>query len=339
MIRGQLKNFVLAIAMALLSIVVGTSGYMFIEGYDLLSAFYMSIITISTVGFTEVFELSKTGRLFTSFYIIFNLAIFAYVISVFTTFLFEGKLRSILFRMKDYRDIKKLNNHIIVCGYGRNGMKACEELLREGREFVVIERDVEVRDALPADTEFIMLIGDATLDHTLLAAGIKKASQIIIATPGDADNVFITLTARELNPEIRIISRASESQTEPKLYRAGADHVIMPDHVGGMFMAQLVTKPVIIEFLDLLTGRGRDREKYHLESFSYHDLKAEFRNKTLKDLDIKRLTGATVIAAKDNVKGLIPNPPEDTFIGEDDTVILLCSENNKDNVSRILMGS
>ena len=334
-----MKNFIVAILLTFISVGVGISGYMLLEGYDLLSAFYMSVITISTVGFTEVYELSNSGRLFTSFYIIFNLAIFAYVISVFTTYLFEGKLKSILYKIMDYREIKKLDNHIIVCGYGLTGSQVCEELLKENRKFVVIEKDEEKRKGLTDEMNFKMLIGNATSDNVLKLAGIERAKEIIITTPADADNVFITLTARGLNPKILIISRASEEGTEPKLYRAGANHVVLPDHVGGMFMAQMVTKPVVIEFLELLTGRSAHKEKYHLQSFTFQDLKSQYRNKTLKELDIKRLTGATVIAAKDNVKGLIPNPPEDTFIGEDDTMILLCSEANIDKVSSILKRS
>ena len=289
--REQLKNFIWAISLMCLSLSIGVAGFMYIENYDFLNAFYMAVITISTVGFTEVFELSANGRLFTALYIIVNLGIFAYVVSVLTAYLFEGKLKSVFNSFMSDREISKLKDHIIVCGYGRNGSQACEELIKAGRDFVVIEKNPEIRQSVTSKLNFKMLIADATIDNNLKSAGIERAKEIIITTPSDASNVFITLTARELKPDIKIIARASETETEAKLYRAGADRVILPDHLGGMFMAQMVTKPVVIEFLDLLTGRSRDREKYRLESISYDDLKPKFRNKTLKDLDIKALTG------------------------------------------------
>ncbi|NND05284.1 MAG: potassium channel protein [Saprospiraceae bacterium] len=326
-----MKNFVIAISLLSLSLAVGILGYMLIEGYDLLNAFYMAVITISTVGFTEVFELSPNGRLFTAGYIMVNLGIFAYVISVLTTFLVEGKLRSVFKNFMSDREISRLNNHVIVCGYGRNGSQACEELIREGREFVVIEKNPEMRQSVTSELNFQMIIADAAVDDNLKRAGIERAGEIIITTPSDAANVFITLTARELKPDITIIARASQKDTESKLYRAGADRVILPDILGGMFMAQMVTKPVVIEFLDLLTGRGRN-EKYKLESIHFEDLKQKYRDKTLQELDIKNLTGGTVVAVKDNIKGMIPNPPAETFIGVDDTMIILCSEDTAKEV-------
>jgi len=184
-----------------------------------------------------------------------------------------------------------------------------------------------------------VIISDATIDNTLRRAGIERAKEIIITTPSDAANVFITLTARELQPNIRIIARASEMESESKLYRAGADKVILPDYLGGVFMAQMVTNPVVIEFLDLLTGRTVDREKYKLVSIGYLELKTEYRDKTLSELKIHDLTGGTVIAVKDNIKGMIPNPPPDTFIGIEDTMIILCQEESADYVLQTLSKS
>ena len=335
--KEQLNPLLIAIGLLGLSLAIGIMGFMLIEDYGLLDAFYMAVITISTVGFTEVHELSSSGRLFTALYIIPNLGLFAYVVSILTNYLFEGKLRSVFQNFMTDREISKLNNHVIVCGYGRNGSEACMELLREERPFVVIERNQEVKMSLGAKLNFQMIIGDASEDETLKLSGIERAAEIIITTPSDATNVFITLTARELKPDIHIIARASETESESKLYRAGADHVIMPDHLGGMFMAQMVTKPVVIEFLDLLTGRGRDHKKYTLESICYDDLKPEYKDKTLRQLNLRQVTGATVIAVKDNEKGLIPNPPADTFIGKDDTMIILCAEENVQHLIDILM--
>ena len=216
-----------------MSITTGVSGYMLIENYGLIDAFYMSVITIATVGYGEVEELSQMGRLFTSFYILMNLGIFAFFVSVMTSYLFEGKLRDIFKNYRSGMELSKLNDHVIVCGFGRNGSRACEELVLNGTNFVVIEKSPEVQENVSETIQFHMLIGDATKDETLRTAGIAKAKVIIITTPSDAANVFITLTARALNSKIKIISRASQIETEDKLYRAGANEVILPDYMGG----------------------------------------------------------------------------------------------------------
>jgi len=325
-VSKQLGNLILAVLLCIASLVIGFTGLMFIENYGAVDAFYMTIITVGTVGYTEVHELLTNGKLFTSFYILFYLGIFAYVVSVITSFLFEGKLKSILTNYMSDKELGKLNKHVIVCGYGRNGSKACEELAISGRDFVVIEKNPETRQSVPISKNFKMMVADATKDEILKMVGIERAEVIIITTPSDAANVFVTLTARALNPKIKIIVRASERETEDKLYRAGADKVIMPDILGGMFMAQLVTKPVVIEFLDLLSGvSGLD---YRLEEVNYNDIKEAYRDKSLKDLKVRENSGATVIGIKDNVNGLIPSPSRDTIFGKDDTLIVLGHESN-----------
>lgn len=141
-----------------------------------------------------------------------------------------------------------MHNHIIVCGFGRNGSKTCEELLRSHRQFILVEQNASLADTFPEDPNFEYIIGDATTDDTLLSAGINRAEAIITTLPRDTDNVFITLTARELNPAVYIISRATEESAAKKLYRAGVDQVVMPDAIGGVHMAQLITKPEVVEF-------------------------------------------------------------------------------------------
>lgn len=318
----RLESLVTAFAFFFLSLVVGILGFSLIEDMGFVNALYMTIITIGTVGFTEVKELSSMGRVFTSFYILMNLGLFAYVVSVLSTYFFEGKLRSIFKDYKSVKEISKMNNHVIVCGFGRNGKQACEELEKSGKEFIIIEQDPSLKEVIPEHMK--AFIGDATTDENLVKIGIEKASAIIVTTPSDASNVFITLTARHLNPGIHVISRASNPATENKLYKAGANKVIMPDVLGGMFMAQLITKPIVIEFLDLLNGVSET--KYYLEEVGFEKLRKEYRDKTLEELDIDRKMGVTVVGVKDNVKGLIPSPAKDTFIGEDDHIIILGSD-------------
>ncbi len=318
----RLGSLVTAFGFFFFSLIVGILGFSLIEGLSFVNALYMTIITIGTVGFTEVKELSAMGRVFTSFYILMNLGLFAYVVSVLSTYFFEGKLKSIFQDYKSVKEISKMNDHVIVCGYGRNGKQACEELGKSGKEFVIIEQETSVKDSIPEHMKFF--IGDATKDDNLKRVGIDRASSIIITTPSDAANVFITLTARFLNPGIHIISRASNPETENKLHTAGANKVIMPDVLGGMFMAQLITKPIVIEFLDLLNGVSET--KYYLEEVNFQNLKPEYRDKTLAELDIDHKVGVTVVGVKDDVKGLIPSPGKDTFIGKDDHLILLGSD-------------
>ncbi len=320
----SLRNLLLAILLLIISLFAGTFGYYIIEDFNFLNAFYMSVITLSTVGFTEVDELSDKGRLFTAFYILINLGILAYAVSVLTSFIVEGNLQSIYKNYMADLKINNLKNHVVVCGYDRNGKEACEELSRSDRQFVVIEKDTEVLDTFKTNAGSHILIGNATSDNILKAAGLERARVVIITTPSDADNVFITLTAREMKPDIKIIARASEKESESKLYRAGADNVILPEHLGGMFMAQMVTKPVVIEFLNLMTGFSG--QHYHLEQLRYEDLKPIYRNKTLRELQIHKKTGGTVIGVKDNKKGLIPSPDSETLIDPKDTIVVLGGE-------------
>lgn len=302
------------------SVAIGTIGFMLIEHYTLLDAFYMSMITLSTVGFTEVQPLTNPGRLFASMYILLNLAIFAYVVGTISTYIFEGELKEIFNRFKVNREVNKLTNHVIVCGYGRNGRKTCEELQANGLDFVLLEHDPESlgnSDDLP----FQCVIGDATQDDTLIGAGIKRARAIITTLPKDSDNVFITLTARELNPNIYIISRASENKSEKKLLRAGANKVVMPDALGGQHMAQLLTKPDVIEFLDLLSGVGE--HAFLLEDITFNELKESYRNKSIRELDIRRKTGATIIGYKQMNGEFVFNPNGDTRVMQGDTMIII----------------
>jgi voltage-gated potassium channel len=322
----SLKKLFWALWLLVFSLLLGTFGFHFIEQFNFLDAFYMSVITLSTVGFTEVHVLTDKGRLFTAFYILLNLGILAYTLAVFSSIILEGKLKSIYKNYMSDLKISKLNQHVIVCGYGRNGEEACKELKRNGRKFVIVEMNEEALKRISPSPDFQVVLGNATTDSILQAAGIDRAAVIITTTSSDADNVFITLTARELNPNIKIIARASEKESESKLYRAGADSVIMPDHLGGMFMAQMVTKPVVIEFLNLMTGFNG--QHYHLEQVRYEELKDIYKDKTLKDLQIHEVTGGTVIGLKDKIKGLIPSPSLETLIELEDTIVVLGTVEN-----------
>ncbi len=325
---GNIRKLMFASLLFLVSMFIGIFGYVTIEHFSLIDAAYMSILAFSTVGFSEVQPLSQQGKFFSVLYITINLGIFAYIVSVLSSVLFEGELRKIFKNIASDREMKKLKNHIIVCGFGKNGAMACEELEAAGKEFVVIEKDLAVIEAVHRDKKFSFINGNATLDEVLVEAGVDRAAIIITALREDADNVFITLTARELNPSIKVIAKATEVNSQKKLYRAGATHVVMPDYLGGTHMAQLITKPYVIEFLDLISGVGGS--KLALEEVSYEKLKPEFHDKTIRELDIRNKTGATILAFKDDMKGFLFNPSSSKKITVGDVLILLGHTENID---------
>ncbi|MGB3589761.1 MAG: potassium channel protein [Tunicatimonas sp.] len=308
------------------SMVIGQIGYTFIEEYSAIDAFYMTVITLSTVGFTEVRELSDSGRIFTSFYIIFNLGIFAYAVGTITSYFVEGEFAELYRRYTIGRKVEKLRDHVIVCGMGRNGARACEELQDSHRPFVLVELKPELVEQYAVNNEIQYVIGDATTDEVLLAAGIERAEAIITTLPRDADNVFITLTARELNPDVKIIARATDESAEKKLYRAGADQVVMPDAIGGVHMARLITQPSVIEFLNILSGTGSNSLK--LEDIMYDELQKRYQDKTLRELNIRQHTSATVIGFRHQSERFTFNPHGDLKFEIGDTMIIVGTEQN-----------
>jgi voltage-gated potassium channel len=322
----SLQRLIFATALFIISMSLGAVGYIIIEGFAPLDAIYMAVITFATVGYNEVNTLSSDGKIFTIIFIMVNLGIFAYTVSVLSSFFFEGELRRVFKNIITSRDVKKLKNHVIVCGFGRNGIKVCEELRNDNIEFVVIESNSEIISSFPEDKNYFFINGNATLDEVLMEAGIKEASTIICSLPLDADNVFITLTARELNKKMKIISKANEPTSEKKLYRAGATYVVMPDRLGGIHMANLITKPYVIEFLELLNGVGDS--KLVLEEVSHDKLKLEYQNKSLRELDVRNKTGATIIAFKDEVEGFIFNPHSEKAVQKGDVLIVLGNTKN-----------
>ncbi|SMD33193.1 voltage-gated potassium channel [Reichenbachiella faecimaris] len=288
------------------SLCTGMLGFVMIEGFSWVESFYMAVITFSTVGFNEIYPLSENGRLFTSIYIIFNLMIFAYVVSVFSTYLFEGELNRLYRKYVFGKEVKKMKDHIIVCGFGRNGSRACEELRSQKVEFVVVDRDEQLIDIIQNVKKYKFILGDPTQEEVLEEAGIGKAKALITTLPSDAENVFLTLTAKELNPEVRIISRASEENTIKKLKQAGAQHVIMPDAIGGLHMAQHITKPFVIEYLDQLSGHQEDG--LTLEEVRYEDLRSDFQGQTIESMDIRNRTDVTVVGLNDKHGKFVFNP-------------------------------
>ncbi len=311
----------IAIALLMVPISVGVSGYMFIEGASFLDSLFMTITTVATVGYGEVFPLSTAGRIFTIFLIIGNLGIFAYALTLITRFLIEGNFFQQI-RTKRMKDkIRALQNHVIVCGFGRNGQAACEMLHKNQIPYVILETKKELLEQHINTTHAYYLHEDATNDESLINAGIANARGLITTLPNDADNVFVTLTARGLNANFTIISRASNGSSFTKLKRAGADNVIMPDRIGGAHMATLIVRPDVNEFVDILSGQaGADVQ---LEEFSYARLTKNLSVKCIVDLNIRKISGANVIGLKMGDGTYVVNPNINMEFTSDMKLIIL----------------
>lgn len=292
--------------------VIGTIGYVFIEDYSWFDAFYMTIITVATVGYQEVHPLSVEGKLFTAFLIITSFGTFAYAVSSITKFVIDGEFNEFFKNRKLNATIDKISDHVIICGYGRNGRQAAQVLKKHHKRFVVIENSPTLTATLNHKFSELVITGDSTQDEVLIKAGILRAKAIITTLPVDADNLFIVLSARNLNKNLTIISRASEDNSDTKLKIAGANNVIMPDRVGGAHMASLVMKPDVMEFIDHITAEGGDN--ISLEEISFESIPDELKNKTLKDLEIRNRSGANIIGYKTATGEYIVNPSADTRI-------------------------
>ena len=314
------------------TMITGIAGFMLIENYTFSEAVYTTIIILSTVGLGVVHTLSEAGRWFTAGLIILAIGIFAYGISLITTYIMEGELQRFLKYRKILKMIDKLNDHIIVCGFGRNGKQACEQLWAHHHSFVVIENGEKAVNELREQDDFLFIEGDATKDEILLEAGITKAKALITTLPNDAANVFVVLTARELRPEMKIISRASEDSSENKLRRAGANNVIMPDKIGGVHMATLVTRPDVLEFIDHITGRINIR----LEEIKCNNLKENLKGKTIRELEIRNKTGANVIGYKTSEGEYIINPGPETIMKPDSKLFVLGTREQVENLMQVL---
>ncbi len=316
----QVKHIVIGLVLLATVISVGIIGYMILEKFSFVEALYMTIITIATVGFEEVHQLDNAGMVFTSFLIIFSFGLFVYVVTSFTRLLVEGVFRNFYKDNKVKKRVQRLSDHVIVCGFGRNGRQAIIELMDHKKKFVVIESGKEMVDKIRLETDYLYIEGDATQEEILEAAEIHKSSALITALPNDADNLFVVLTARQMNPKLKIISRASEEKSDSKLKRAGADNVIMPDRIGGQRMAKLVIQPDVVEFLEYIMLQSSD--DVNLEELSCESMASCFINKSIKELGVRNITGANIVGLKKDSKYIF-NPNPDVILSADDQLFVL----------------
>jgi voltage-gated potassium channel len=308
--RKTINRLLFASIALLFVMTMGTVGFMLIEGDGLLNSAFLTVITISTVGYGLPHVLSDAGKIFTIVLIIISLGVYAYAISIITSSLVEGNVR-LLIRGRVFRKGKKMKNHTIVCGYGRIGRQIAEELLSYNMPFLVIDEKAElVSENFNSDIKF--LNGDSTKDEVLIKAGIENAKALISALPLDADNLYVSLSARALNSALTIISRASNSSAEKKLHIAGVNHVILPEKVGGSHMAKLVANQDLVEFLDHLSLRGVSMT--NLEEINYSELLDDFQDKTISESGIRKKSGANIVGYKTPDGEFVINPSPETKI-------------------------
>lgn len=319
MIKLFRSKIYLAIALMVLVFFIGVIGYRTIANYSWIDAFYMTIITVSTVGFTEVSPMDLEGKIFTGILIITSVFIFGFAISVITEYLLGRNSLQLLKKKKMKNRIEGLSQHVVLCGFGRNGMQAAEKLKAYKRPFVVIEKDREITERY--GDEILFVEGDANDDAILLEAGIERAQYLIAALPDDAINLFVVLSARQLKRDLFIISRASLINSQKKLFLAGANKVIMPDKIGGDHMASLVVMPDLITFMDKLSMEGENTT--NLEEVAIEDFSNQIDCSSLRDLDLRKKTGCTIIGyiAPDGTYTI--NPEADLKLQPKSKVIVL----------------
>ena len=334
--REPLKRFITILSVLLLLVIFSTAGIHVIEGWPWIDCLWHTVITISTVGYHLVHPLSRAGEIFTMIVIVVAFGVFVYGASTVASMIFEGDIQKILTAKRIEKMVSKLKNHTIVCGLGRTGQAAIKELWKEKVPFVVIEKDERrIEEAKERYPNLIYIHGDATQDETLLKAGIKSASNLIVATADDADNLFITLSAKNLNPRIRIVTRANREENVIKLKRAGATEVILPNVIGGLRMASLAIRPSVVSFLDIVTHHGEidlRLEEVRVPKGS------PFHGKLLKDLDIPRKTGVIVIGVRREDGSFILNPTSTTMVLEGDSLIIIGTKDQAEKLKRLVSG-
>jgi len=303
----------------ILVLVTGTLGYRVIEGWPFLDGFYMTVITITSIGYGEVHALSTEGRIFTLFIIAIGIGVVGHALVSVSRWLIEGEVVKVFTRRRSMKAIQKIRDHFIVCGFGRMGSFVCNEFHARGIPFVVVENIPEIQDKINQNGYYLSP-GDATDEDVLMAARIKTAKGLVSTLNSDASNVYVVLTARELNPDLEIIARAGEEEAEKKLIRAGASRVISPYRIGGMRMVMGILKPTVMSFLEV----AMDHKQLNVELEEVRVAKnSAYSGKKLVDTDIRKELNLIIIAVKKPDGRMVFNPGPNTIIEDEDLLITL----------------
>lgn len=310
------KKLILVLGLIGFIVSFGTIGYMVIEGWSFLDSLFMTVTTLTTVGYREVRELSSSGRWFTIILIIGGVGTMLYALSTGAKFILEGEIQELIGRRRLEKKIKELKDHYIICGYGRMGKIIAKELKVERVKFVVIEKNLVVHEK----EEAFVIEGDATQDDILKEVGIERAKGLISVLPTDAENLYVVLSAKGLNPNLFIVARAGEEGSEQKLLRAGADRVISPYHIGGLRIAHTVLKPAVVDFIELATKSGNidlQMEEIPIPEGS------GLMGLSLDQCGIGRDLGVIIVAIKKPTGDMKFNPTFRTLVEPGDTLIAL----------------
>ena len=320
------------VLLSVLLIALGTAGYMFIEKWNMLDALYMTVITVSTIGYGEVHAVSPQGRIFTLVLIVLGVGFFLYVIGNVVQFLVEGRIRLILGRHKLDKQINQLNNHYIVCGYGRMGRALCRYLMQKHLRFVAIENNP---DRIPVMNEdgILYISGEATAEETLMKAGLKNASNLITALGTDADNVFLVLLAKGLNPNLYVVARASQNASKKPLYTAGADVVVSPFDVGARRMAHAVLRPNVIRFLEI--AFADESTDIHIEEITIAE-SSKLADVSLKESGIRQNYNLNILSMVKVDGTMVFNPSADTVIYAGGSIIAVGSSEDLVKLEEVL---
>jgi len=332
---GGAKKILRGLLMLGLVLVIGTLGYMIMEGWDLLDSLYMTVITITTVGYGEIRRVDEGGRIFTIFLIFMGMGIMAYTLGMVAQTMVEFQVRSILGRRKLGVEIKSIKNHYILCGYGRIGRTIFQELKARRIPLLVIDNDLASKELLEHQ-DIPYIIDDATSEDVLIEAGIERAKGLVSMVTSDADNLFITMTARGLNPGLFILVRADEESTQKKLLRGGADRVVLPYLIGGQKMAQTIIRPTVTDFLELaIYDRDMDLK---MEELMVAD-GSRLNGLTLVDSAIRQEMNVIIVAIRKSNREMVFNPSSQTRIESGDTLIALGRTTDLDRLATKLAGS
>jgi len=329
---GSFLPFVMGCFSFFLVFLYGLFIYIHVEGWGFLDSFYQVVITLSTVGFTETHELSETGRLLTSSLILLGVGTFAYLVGTFTQFLVEGKIQDLWGKRKMQKIIDTLEDHFIVCGYGRIGSVVVREIVNDGLPVVVIENNPQYVESLK-NQQILVIEGDATEDEILFAAGLKRAKGLIASLTQVAENVYVTLTARQTCPNIYIVARADKESSVQKLLMAGANKALTPHMIGGMRMAQMVLRPTVTDFLELAhQGEDLQMEEIQIQSGS------ELIGKDLIASGIRPRFNLIIIAIGKESGSMIFNPGAMEVLEEGDVLVAVGKHINFEQLESIACG-
>ena len=332
MIRLNYSKIRTAVLAFLLIFIGGVMGFKAFYDYSWVDALYMTVITITTVGFGEVHPMSASEKIYTSVLIISSIFVVGYAIKVVSEYLLSQTNIGNLRPKKVQEKIDQLSGHVIVCGYGRNGMQAVQKLEAYNKSYVVVEQNEEIVERLHEQNR-LALSGNANDDEVLIKAGVERAASLISALPSDADNLFVVLSSRQINKALKIISRATEETSYKKLKLAGADNVILPDKIGGDHMASLVVVPDLVEFLDNLTVSG-DQESFYVEQVPFDKVCPDGRAQQIRELDLRKKTGCSIIGYKSPSGDYIVNPEADMVLDPGSKLILIGRPDQIENLKQ-----